>query len=200
MSGCQQMKNKKQMSAELKRRCLIMDAGFEVFSNYGFKHTSMEDIAKVVGISRPALYQSFENKSDIFRALIVRQIEEAELELQHILAQKLPLNNAIKEILEASVLGPHRLLMTMRHREEFLGTTSLLMPEVFEQWGQQNRDAYRAVLLQVGGVDKNLAEDLTLMISNVVHGIKARNIDIDKMEEELSALRRIVVIAVRMGK
>lgn len=185
------------MNSEFERRSMIMDAGFEVFSNYGFKRTSMDDIAKVAGISRPALYQSFENKADIFRAYIVRLMEKVGLELQHILDQKLPLNSAIEGILEASVLGPHRWLTAMRHGEEFLGASNLLASDVFEQWEQQSRDAYRAALLQVDGVDENLAQDLALMISNVVHGIKARNIGVDKMEEELSGLRRIVVIAAR---
>lgn len=84
----------------------------------------------------------------------------------------------------------------MRYGEKFL-EIKLLAPDLFEQWAGQCHDAYRVALLQVSGADKNLAGDLAMMISNVVHRIKVRNINVDKMEEELSGLRRIVVVAAR---
>lgn len=63
----------------------VFDAATTVFSNYGFKRTSMNDIANSAGISRPALYLMFENKEDIFRQLATyrqnQAIDEAETEL-----------------------------------------------------------------------------------------------------------------------
>ena len=180
---------------QLDRQSMIMDAGFEVFLNYGFKRTSMDDIAKVAEISRPALYKSFGNKSEIFRALIVRQMELVGQELQNILDKNLPLGDVLNGMFETAVLEPHRMLKSMRHGEEFLGVKNLLAPDLFEQWAQQSHDAYRAALLHVDGMDENLAGDLATMISNVVHGIKARNIDIELMEKEMAGLQRVVVIA-----
>ena len=51
------------------KKSVILKASFEVFITYGFRKTSMDDIARAAGMSRPALYQSFKNKTDIFRAL-----------------------------------------------------------------------------------------------------------------------------------
>lgn len=42
------------------------------FKQYGFKRTSMLDIAKAADMSRPALYILFKNKTDIFRSLSER--------------------------------------------------------------------------------------------------------------------------------
>ena len=47
----------------------VLDASLKCFKQYGFKRTSMEDIASASGISRPALYLLFKNKTDIFRSL-----------------------------------------------------------------------------------------------------------------------------------
>ena len=52
------------------KRGAILKASFDVFITYGFRKTSMDDIAKAAGMSRPALYQQFRNKTDIFRELV----------------------------------------------------------------------------------------------------------------------------------
>ena len=56
------------MSPEEKREA-VFEAASEVFSRYGFRRTSMNDIAEAAGISRPALYLMFDNKEDLFRQL-----------------------------------------------------------------------------------------------------------------------------------
>ncbi len=56
------------MSSDQKREA-VFEAAAEVFSQYGFRRTSMNDIAEAAGVSRPALYLMFENKEDIFRQL-----------------------------------------------------------------------------------------------------------------------------------
>lgn len=64
-----------------KKRTLVFGAAAKVFSQYGFRRTSMNDIAQVAGISRPALYLLFDNKEDLFRKLACHRqnkaIEEA---------------------------------------------------------------------------------------------------------------------------
>jgi AcrR family transcriptional regulator len=55
----------------------ILKAAFERFSHYGFRRTSMEDIAGQAGISRAALYLQFRNKEEIFRSLSQELHDEA---------------------------------------------------------------------------------------------------------------------------
>ncbi len=47
----------------------ILESAGKAFSTYGFKKTSMDDIAKGAGMSRPALYLYFSNKEAILRTL-----------------------------------------------------------------------------------------------------------------------------------
>lgn len=47
----------------------ILSAAETHFSSYGFKRTSMDDIAGEAGVSRAALYLQFRNKEEIFRDL-----------------------------------------------------------------------------------------------------------------------------------
>ncbi len=64
--------------ASLARRALkdgsrehkLLGAAFRAFARYGFRRTSMEDIARGAGLSRSALYLHFRNKEDVFRSLV----------------------------------------------------------------------------------------------------------------------------------
>lgn len=55
----------------------ILDAALPVFVRYGFRKTSMADIAQAAGISRASLYLSFSNKEELFRAGSARAHENA---------------------------------------------------------------------------------------------------------------------------
>ncbi len=56
------------MSQENKRQT-ILQAALSVFIQYGYRRTSMEDIARSAGVSRASLYLQFKNKQEIFRTL-----------------------------------------------------------------------------------------------------------------------------------
>jgi len=70
---------------DLKRESILSAAQVQ-FSRYGFRRTSMADIAKETGVSRASLYSYFENKEEIFRSLAAslheRSLAEAENHLK----------------------------------------------------------------------------------------------------------------------
>src|SRR5258708_36742368 len=50
------------------RRLAILEAATPVFLRYGYKKTSMDDLARAAGLSRQGLYLHFENKEALFKA------------------------------------------------------------------------------------------------------------------------------------
>lgn len=56
---------------------MILDAAFHAFATYGFRRTTMDDIARGVGLSRSALYLHYRNKEDLFRKLAERYFTDA---------------------------------------------------------------------------------------------------------------------------
>lgn len=56
------------MSASAKREYILTTA-VSVFGRYGYKRASMDLLAQAAGMSRPALYQQFSSKQDVFRAM-----------------------------------------------------------------------------------------------------------------------------------
>jgi AcrR family transcriptional regulator len=49
-----------------KRRTQILEAALYCFLTFGFVKTSMDDIAKRAGVSRPLIYLKFKNKEELF--------------------------------------------------------------------------------------------------------------------------------------
>ncbi len=52
------------------RRTQILDVAVDVFGQGGYYGASMNDIADAAGVTKPVLYQHFDSKSDLYRALI----------------------------------------------------------------------------------------------------------------------------------
>lgn len=51
-------------------RQAVIAAALELFASAGFRRTSIEDLARHAGVSRPTVYAHFESKEDIFRTLV----------------------------------------------------------------------------------------------------------------------------------
>jgi AcrR family transcriptional regulator len=63
------------MSESGPRRDQVLQAALGVFVRFGYRKTSMDDVAQAAGISRPGLYFLFTSKQELFRAAVVRALE-----------------------------------------------------------------------------------------------------------------------------
>jgi AcrR family transcriptional regulator len=54
------------------RRAEILDAALHMFGQYGYRRTSMDDIAHQAGIGKGTIYLSFASKEEVFQALSQR--------------------------------------------------------------------------------------------------------------------------------
>jgi AcrR family transcriptional regulator len=66
----------------------IIQSAFQVFTKKGYQTTTMDDIAKEVGVSKAALYQYFKNKKELLNEIVLsyhimfREVIRAALERQ----------------------------------------------------------------------------------------------------------------------
>src|SRR5882757_641067 len=59
------------------RRERVLAVALEVFGRYGFRKTSMDEIARSADISRQGLYLYFANKDALFRAAVRQELGTA---------------------------------------------------------------------------------------------------------------------------
>ncbi|MER6917060.1 helix-turn-helix domain-containing protein [Streptomyces sp. NPDC000594] len=57
------------------RRDRFFQAAVDCFVRYGYRRTSMEVLAQAADMSRPAVYQYFRNKEEVFRAAVAWGLE-----------------------------------------------------------------------------------------------------------------------------
>ncbi len=98
----------------------ILNAGFTLFARYGFRRTSMEDIATEAGLSRAALYLQFHNKEDIFRALATDLHEEALAQAGSVLERDERLTERLGAAVEAKTLRMLEIAHTSPHGNELM--------------------------------------------------------------------------------
>jgi AcrR family transcriptional regulator len=107
----------------------VFDAASNVFSQYRFRRTSMNDVAQAAGFSRPALYLMFEKKEDLFRQLATsRQNQAIDLAVAE-LAQDKP--RAFVELLMSSIGGQKKSATSIRDfRRKVNNAASIFMASI----------------------------------------------------------------------
>ncbi len=59
------------------RRCKLLDAAVAVFTRFGFRKTSMDEVARAAGVSRQGLYLHFTAKEELFRSAVEHALSTA---------------------------------------------------------------------------------------------------------------------------
>ena len=76
-----QTKNETGYKKDLNRENILKIAR-EIFSKYGFKKTTLDDIANAVRKGKSSLYYYFESKEDLFQAVILKEVNILAHELE----------------------------------------------------------------------------------------------------------------------
>jgi AcrR family transcriptional regulator len=79
-----------------KRRDVILDSAFDLFSSKGYKETSMRDIIDACGYSKGGLYTHFSSKEAIFKALLLQRDQR-----RHALKDDIDVFAPVESFLEA---------------------------------------------------------------------------------------------------
>src|ERR1700742_4595456 len=81
------------------RRAAILDAATLVFLRYGFKKTSMDDLARAANLSRQGLYLHFSTKEALFREVVLTLIDTTKKASREALSNKeVPLEDRLVEM------------------------------------------------------------------------------------------------------
>lgn len=98
----------------------IIDAAHAVFLRYGFKRTTMGDIADAAHMSRPALYLVFANKEEVFKA-VVRKINARSLkEIEEGLANYASVQAKLKFAFLVWTVTPYEMILRSREAKELI--------------------------------------------------------------------------------
>ena len=78
---------------------LIIEAATKLFSKYGFKKVSMDEIAEEAGVTKKTIYNNFRDKEDLIRSLLDREIGKLREMVAKIDQKKLSFTEKVREIM-----------------------------------------------------------------------------------------------------
>ena len=76
---------------------IVMEA-HKCFHLYGFRKTSVDEIASGMGISKKTIYKYFSSKDDLIRSVIELVMEPLIVEMDSIIEKKIPVPDAFKAL------------------------------------------------------------------------------------------------------
>ncbi|MBB4065335.1 TetR/AcrR family transcriptional regulator [Gellertiella hungarica] len=181
------------------RRGAILEAAFRCFAQYGFKRVSMDDIATAAGLSRPALYNHFKNKTEIFRACFAALGAQVADEACAASSKAGGLVEALDQLLATAFVKPHRELGLMPHGAELIGMKNEFAADLMAEWFA-GVEKQAAVLIEKwqGNAADPLYPPATVarLLVDAVEGIKTRAPSIDEAEADMKAMVRLFAAAI----
>lgn len=118
------------------RRQQILEAAAKSFSLFGYKATTMDQVAKIANVGKGTIYTFFANKEELFNAIVVKMIEEMRVEADHAADP----NDSFQEKAHA------RLMHILKFRE-----THLLYAKLIDEEQELRTPAVAEVLEEIEG-------------------------------------------------
>jgi AcrR family transcriptional regulator len=143
------------------RRAEILEAAKICFLRFGYGKTSLDDIAKEAGLSRPLLYRKFANKEAIFSAVydavFLAQFDKA----VPIATGPGSKRERLLRMIEIVCVEPYSLILQAPMAEEFWAACEAVIPEIL----QDHRKKWRALLAHV--LPKHVIETFDLALDGL---------------------------------
>jgi len=127
------------------RQRSILDAALRRFAHYGFRRTSMEEIAREAELSRSALYQHFGSKEEILRALSAHLYAQALAAAEEGASAEGRLDERLYRVLDAKMGFFYELLRGSEHGVEILDENNRLCGDITAR----SAEAYVGILARV---------------------------------------------------
>ncbi|MFM2282098.1 MAG: hypothetical protein RLZZ444_4329 [Pseudomonadota bacterium] len=183
------------------RRSAILDAAYRTFAAYGFKRTTMADIAAAAGISRPALYLEFKSKTDIYRAEFVHLLERANQATRDALVGEGDFLSRLTRAALAGTIDALRNIIDTPHGAELFDVKQEIAEDLGRLWFDRMEDeiARARVEAEAKGEIKLAATEMdptafARLLVSAIEGIKLRMVDCDGAEADI---RRLVFLMTR---
>ena len=167
----------------------IVTAALGQFMAYGFSRVTMDDIAQAAGMSRPALYQFFRNKQDIYEAGATAMREKSIALLGEVLARPGSPRDRIFAGMGEGVLDLMAEMEATPHGAELISMSAGMPPEWMADWRKRKQALLGPVYELAGAKEPFTGAVLAEQLSDFLEGMKTRIAD---PSERRAALARFI--------
>lgn len=150
----------------------IIKVARDVFSKYGFKKTTMDDIALAVRKGKSSIYYYFKSKEEIFAAVVDDEIDILRNELNFILQQEKKPQEKLKTYIVAR-MKYYRELVNFYNalKDEYLEQLSFI-ERIRKKYDEEENKMIKQILSE--GIEKNVfnIDDLDMTTMAIVTAMK----------------------------
>ena len=170
----------------------IVDAAFRVFSRYGAKRTTMNDIASEAGIARQTLYNVFSNKDDVLRASIRIYTDRSLAAIEAETADAESLGDKLDILFDHMVVRPFDILSAFPDADDLISGFNQAARDEIETSNERFRVAIEAMLKpyekQIGKAGLSTSQ-LADFIRSSAKGFKHNVRNKKHLQQQLAALK-----------
>ena len=109
------------------RRKMIVEAATKSFSLFGYKATTMDQVAKLANVGKGTIYTFFKNKEELFEEIITSLVKDMIAEAEGVIQADLPftenVHRALYRLLEYRM--EHHLMIKLVQEETEMGTLAV---------------------------------------------------------------------------
>jgi len=182
------------------KRAAILEAALKLFSQYGYRRTSIDDIAREAEIAKGTVYLSFKSKEEIFRALCENLIERSECNLRAAHAKTGAIEERLVAALEAKFGFLFETVYRSPHAAELMDSKNRLSSDLFARSGRRYmkvlremiEEAARAGELELSAMQID-ADAVAQMLVAAAHGTESAATSPPQYHRRLREVVRVIV-------
>ncbi|ANH95808.1 TetR family transcriptional regulator [Streptomyces sp. SAT1] len=170
---------------------MVLDSAMVTFARFGYRKTSMEEVARAADISRPGLYFLFSSKESLFRAAVTQALERDIAAVEHVLGDTgRPLGERLLDAFDhwaGRHIGPlaRDVAVVIEDNPGLLGEIAVTTPQRFEQLVT---DAIAAETGQVTA--RQIAQTLISASTGLKHQAAAQEFYLERLKVAIDLLMR----------
>jgi AcrR family transcriptional regulator len=126
----------KKRPAKSKKYELIIETAKNLFTRYGIKRVTIEEICETAGVSKMTFYKHFKNKIDLALFILNNIFEEGVDRYKRIMDQDIPYSEKAKEIIQLKLESTEDLSMEML--KDFYDRSIPEVAEMIQKISQEN--------------------------------------------------------------
>ncbi len=177
------------------RQQAILASALEAFAAYGFRKTSMDDIAKGAGMSRPAVYLHYKNKEAIVRSLTRAHYAEKTANVSQALSGSGSVSQRLARAIDGQIKGLAEIL-TSPHGREMLDTSKSTASDILAEGEEEMTALYADWLRQEDSAGRvrlpNGPEETAKTITATLMGVKMTATNAAEFEQRISQLAELL--------
>lgn len=175
----------------------VIEAAREQFIRFGFRRTTMGDIAEAAEMSRPALYLVYANKEEIFRAVVGAYCDECISVGREQVEEASGLEAQLEAVLRVWVIEPYELVHRSPEAEELYESTHSFTADLRERILSEMEKQLVEVMREAPVLDAAYLKSRKLTVKEMARLIAWSSHGMKRLADSVGELKKLLATMVR---